>query len=709
MHPALLCGPILAIFLQFLVSSCSPLENDDLFLVQVEPEVDPVVAAEAIGAKYVRPLLNLKYHHLIKLHKGSDDSVQSSIRKRGIDAGILELERQTPRWRYKRDASESDELLNEFSNHFGISDPLFYGQWHIFNSNNPGHDLNLREVWDAGYFGENVTVAFVDDGIDFKHPDLQAAYTSLGSWDFNDNIADPLPKLSDDQHGTRCAGEVAAAWNDVCGVGIAPRAKVAGLRILSAPITDAVESEALNYGFQTNHIYSCSWGPADDGRAMDAPNTATRRALMNGVLNGRNGLGSIFVFASGNGGHYHDNCNFDGYTNSIFSATIGAVDAEHKIPFYSEVCAAQLVSAYSSGSHLSILTTNPEGTCTRSHGGTSAAAPLASAVYALALSIRPDLSWRDIQHITVYSASPFDSPSQNAEWQKTPAGFQFSHHFGFGKLDASKFVEVAKDWQVVNPQTWLIAPEINVNKSFGSVNNETITEMVSEFTVTKDMIEKSNFKRLEHVTVRVCIPFNRRGALEILLESPSGIRSILASERPYDENSKGFLDWTFMTVQHWAEPPEGVWKLLVNDRSGGKHEGTFENWQLALWGESENPSNTAPLPYDTLELPKEMVLGIYSEPNSDLTNSSTLLSPTSTSFTSYTVSATATPTSTSHIPIPTVLPPTQPVLEPSYREIVAFITFFLLFAFIFVAVIWTWISAFWKAKAPPPLSQQEIA
>ena len=29
------------------------------------------------------------------------------------------------------------------------------------------------------------------------------------------------------------------------------------------------------------------------------------------------------MVASGNGGHYKDNCNFDGYANSIFTVTIG--------------------------------------------------------------------------------------------------------------------------------------------------------------------------------------------------------------------------------------------------------------------------------------------------------------------------------------------------------------------------------------------------
>lgn len=49
----------------------------------------------------------------------------------------------------------------------------------------------------------------------------------------------------------------------------------------------------------------------------------SQAALAHGVLAGRKGYGSIFVVASGNGGHFKDNCNFDGYANSIYTVTIG--------------------------------------------------------------------------------------------------------------------------------------------------------------------------------------------------------------------------------------------------------------------------------------------------------------------------------------------------------------------------------------------------
>ena len=100
----------------------------------------------------------------------------------------------------------------------------------------------------------------------------------------------------------------------------------------SGPITDVDEAAALNYDYQNNDIYSCSWGPPDDGRSMDAPSILIEKAMLNGIQNGRDGKGSVFVFASGNGGSHGDQCNFDGYTNSIYSVTVASIDYKVYIP-----------------------------------------------------------------------------------------------------------------------------------------------------------------------------------------------------------------------------------------------------------------------------------------------------------------------------------------------------------------------------------------
>ena len=58
------------------------------------------------------------------------------------------------------------------------------------------------------------------------------------------------------------------------------------------------------------------------------------------------GLGSIFVFSSGNGGLLGDSCAFDGYVNSIYTIAVGAVTKAGRIPHYAERCSSIIASTY---------------------------------------------------------------------------------------------------------------------------------------------------------------------------------------------------------------------------------------------------------------------------------------------------------------------------------------------------------------------------
>lgn len=64
---------------------------------------------------------------------------------------------------------------------------------------------------------------------------------------------------------------------------------------------------------------------------------------------GRGRLGSIFVWASGNGGREKDNCNCDGYTNSIYTLSISSTTQSGSVPWYSEPCSSTLATTFSSG------------------------------------------------------------------------------------------------------------------------------------------------------------------------------------------------------------------------------------------------------------------------------------------------------------------------------------------------------------------------
>lgn len=48
----------------------------------------------------------------------------------------------------------------------------------------------------------------------------------------------------------------------------------------------------------------------------------------------------------------------------------------------------------------------PEFLCTSDHTGTSASAPLAAGICALALEANSNLTWRDMQHLVVFTSRP---------------------------------------------------------------------------------------------------------------------------------------------------------------------------------------------------------------------------------------------------------------------------------------------------------------
>ncbi|KAJ3087506.1 pheromone processing endoprotease [Quaeritorhiza haematococci] len=498
--------------------------------------------------------------------------------------------------------------------------------WHLFNPEQIHNDINITDVWKEGIYGNGSIVCFIDDGLDYEHPDLKGAFYPEGSYDFNDHVKYPKPRLDDDRHGTRCAGEVAAARNDVCGVGVAWGAKVSGVRVLSGDLTEADESAALNFDFHNNHIYSCSWGPADDGKAMEAPPKIVAEAFYNGVKNGRNGLGSIFVFATGNGGTQFDNCNFDGYTNSIYTITVGAIDKTNEHPRYSEECSAQLVVAYSSGSGNFIYTSDWPGQCTDRHGGTSAAAPLASGIFALVLSIRPELSWRDMQHLAVKSAVPINL--EDRDWQEVAESRKYNHKFGFGKLDAYRIVQMAKTYNPVRPQTHIVTPMIIVGKEIPQIKPEGLSSIAS---ISASDLAVGNLTRLEHITVTVTISHRFRGDVEVQLVSPHGYVSQLATARFNDNSRHGFRNWTFMTVKHWDEDPVGNWTLIVRDNNRPDMNGTLHYWWMTLWGESryapEKISKSTPTPVAISPTPTTTKYESQTESASQSTRSPTPTTP----------------------------------------------------------------------------------
>jgi proprotein convertase subtilisin/kexin type 2 len=457
----------------------------------------------------------------------------------------------------------------------------------------------------------------MDDGVDYTHPDLMHNYNAAASFDFSSNDRYPYPRYTDDwfnSHGTRCAGEVAAARdNNICGVGVAYDSMVAGIRMLDQPyMTDLIEANSMSHEPNMIDIYSASWGPVDDGKTVDGPRHATMKAIVKGINEGRRGLGSLYVWASGDGGA-NDDCNCDGYAASMWTISINSAINDGRTALYDESCSSTLASTFSNGRsddpEAGVATTDLYGQCTLKHSGTSAAAPEAAGVYALVLEANRQLTWRDIQHLTVLTAKRnqlFD-PSKQHLWHINGAGLEFNHLFGFGVLDAGDMVRHAKEWKALPTRYHCSAGNITGKRPIPEKGTLKLTINTDACKNTKDEV---NY--LEHVQAFITLKSSRRGNTVIFITSPLGTRSLILSRRPLDDDSnKGFYKWPFMTTHAWAERAQGTWTLEIrfdndenadapltkqqNQTSYDKQQsqklttGDFFEWSLVLHGTKTPP------------------------------------------------------------------------------------------------------------------------
>ena len=235
------------------------------------------------------------------------------------------------------------------------------------------------------------------------------------------------------------------------------------------------------------------------------------------------------------------------------------------------------------------------------------------------LSVRPDLSWRDLQYLALQTAVPVTA--QNADWQVTSIGKKFSHRLGYGKLDAYAIVEAAKEFKSVKAQAWYDSPLLHVDQNVPEGDQG----LASTLQVTKEDLRKANLERLEHVTVTMNVAHSQRGDVSVELRSPAGMVSYLSATRRHDDSTYGYVDWTFMSVVHWyvllslsspvvgrwsealivgrgdvrGENGIGNWTVIVKDTVVNGKRGTFQDWKMTLWGECIDESKASLLPMPT--------------------------------------------------------------------------------------------------------------
>ena len=145
------------------------------------------------------------------------------------------------------------------------------------------------------------------------------------------------------------------------------------------------------------------------------------------------------------------------------------------------------------------------------------------------------------------------------KFNKNGAGLYHSHHYGFGILDATKFVAAATKWTKIDKP-------FRVYETKNLADDDVSTDEITKSVVIADV---GGMKIIEQVIIEVTLETpGKRGDVEISFYCPeSSLESKLATRRKFDESDEGFKNWKFSTVRCFGENVGGEYKIEMRTKS----------------------------------------------------------------------------------------------------------------------------------------------
>jgi subtilisin-like proprotein convertase family protein/subtilisin family serine protease len=232
---------------------------------------------------------------------------------------------------------------------------------------------------------------------------------------------------------------------------------------------------------------------------------------------------------------------------------------------------------------------------TNQMNGTSSATPVTVGVIALILEANPALTWRDVKHILARTARKIDAARpalsvtlSNGAYLAEPAWttnhapvpFDFHNWYGFGMVDASAAVTLAKTFT---------ANQFGAFANTGVISSGTLNITIPDNSVTGAsstlMVPATPVQVVEAVQISVSATHPASGDLGIELLSPQGTRSVLKNIRDGFFTSADLNGMVLLSNAFYGENPVGTWTLKVVDGSGvNTTAGTLTNWTLRVYG-----------------------------------------------------------------------------------------------------------------------------
>lgn len=243
-----------------------PSEEADQILVAMKPGTR-VLLQEAGGFQTLKSMSLGQQLQLVKLPAGmSKEEAYARLRQQ---PGVAMV---GPNRRYQVTAAPND--------------PQYDDQWAL-----QSRWTKAPAAWAKGPAGEGITVAVLDTGVDYTHPEL-AGRVILGP-NLADRTTDPMDTHG---HGTHVAGIVAAAGNNAQGVaGVAWKAKILAIKVLGK--AGAGNTDAVVEGIK----YACDHGAKVINLSLGSPDASIDPVLHLALVYAKQ-KGVLVVAAAGNNG-----------------------------------------------------------------------------------------------------------------------------------------------------------------------------------------------------------------------------------------------------------------------------------------------------------------------------------------------------------------------------------------------------------------------
>lgn len=243
----------------------------------------------AIGAEIITDYtrFGLPGLQLVSITEGT---VSDAIRRYEQEPGVLYAEPN-----YLAEVPEIEDLgdYQSYSVDSIPNDPHFPDLWGLHNTGQSGGTVGVEidavRAWDLTTGSSSTIIAVIDTGVDYTHPDLagnmwvnvneipnngidddgNGYIDDYRGWDFFNDDNDPM---DDHNHGTHCAGTIAAVGNNSIGVtGVNWEARIMPLKFIGSGGTGQTSSAILAILYANKmgaHVISNSWGGGGYSQAL---------------------------------------------------------------------------------------------------------------------------------------------------------------------------------------------------------------------------------------------------------------------------------------------------------------------------------------------------------------------------------------------------------------------------------------------------------